>query len=505
MYCTMKAWIFKTIPAIPPSFYSVLVIAVVVYGNFAIAACLLFCVVLSIAWIIWSSQGSKPRSRTSILVFVLLGMIIATYVRVYTYAHQLRFPVHPADVVMLEGVLKNDAIYSGNRYVRHVVWIEDMHTHHEVHAEATGFLEVFAQITDSGYRGDRVILHGYFYDNTGSTGENSREYTLNTGNTSDDASHWRFRVDDIEIHPVTRGIVKYRRRLFLAISQRISALPPRISGLLQSLFLGDRSYLDPIIADRFRKSGNAHVLALSGMHLSLLSLVLTLLFQLFFNQRTSLCIVLCVLTGYCILVGPIPSLVRAYSMIFVFCLARLGRVVPRLSMVFFISFALCAIVYPRLIYEISFMLSSLAILGFVVFLKPVASLLKRYLPQVIATAFSASIAPIVASAPIVLYSFGHIYTGGIVVSVVLGGVISVFLVVGIVYILFPSMPLLPILLEWLYFLSLDIIGIGQLFPAINWKWFIGCLVGGAVVYGCDRWAFHKKSQRFAQVMLYPKT
>lgn len=96
-----------------------------------------------------------------------------------------------------------------------------------------------------------------------------------------------------------------------------SALAKPTQNFLLTLLLGDKSYLSHDLRERFADAGISHMLALSGMHVSIIAgIILFLLFpfNLFgaYRWRYILCIPL--LWGYALITGLYPSTVRAALM-----------------------------------------------------------------------------------------------------------------------------------------------------------------------------------------------
>jgi competence protein ComEC len=73
------------------------------------------------------------------------------------------------------------------------------------------------------------------------------------------AHRWRLRA------PVERARMRVERAV-------LTTVPAREAGVLLALLTGTRSEIDPADRDRFSRSGAAHVLAVSGLHLGLLIL-----------------------------------------------------------------------------------------------------------------------------------------------------------------------------------------------------------------------------------------
>jgi len=98
-----------------------------------------------------------------------------------------------------------------------------------------------------------------------------------------------------------------------------SLLPKEESGLINALLLGNKDTL-PDEADRnFRRLGISHMLAISGMHLSVLTLSLDKIFSLFLRKRRVRRLLLLVpVVFFMLLTGLSPSVLRAGLMLILY-------------------------------------------------------------------------------------------------------------------------------------------------------------------------------------------
>ncbi len=98
----------------------------------------------------------------------------------------------------------------------------------------------------------------------------------------------------------------------LAIRSRLVGSGGPSGELLVALILGDRTGLDPADREAFRRAGLAHVLALSGMHVSLLALGLaSVLGALRFGRRATFAIQCTALVAFTLLTGCLAPVVRS--------------------------------------------------------------------------------------------------------------------------------------------------------------------------------------------------
>lgn len=182
-------------------------------------------------------------------------------------------------------------------------------------------------------------------------------------------------------------------------------------GVASALFLGIRDGIDNEVQNAYRSAGATHVLAVSGLHVGILSWIIAFLFGfLKRNKKTKylyLSLILSVLFGYAFLTGLSPSVLRASVM---FGIIQIGYTFSKRSNIYnnlAFSALILLLASPYMIFEVGFQLSYLAVLG-IVLIQPKLS--KFYIPRnKIINYFwellTVSIAAQLATFPICLYYF----------------------------------------------------------------------------------------------------
>lgn len=176
-------------------------------------------------------------------------------------------------------------------------------------------------------------------------------------------------------------------------------------GVLYAMFTGDRRYVSDYVYGLFASSGTAHLLAVSGLHVSvLLSFAVSILKKLRAKPIIMGASVGIFLLFYLFLTGFSPSVVRASVMALASITAMLfGMRYDSLSS---LCFAACAIiaVNPYRIYDISFQLSFSACFGIITFYKPS----KTLAGEILLSPIKLTAATTLSTLPFVLYSIGKI-------------------------------------------------------------------------------------------------
>lgn len=111
-------------------------------------------------------------------------------------------------------------------------------------------------------------------------------------------------------------------RRFLAA--RIDVLFPENAPLVRALVLGDRSLLSDEQREALRATGTAHLISISGLHVTVLAAMLAFLLGLFLPRRTASLVALLLLIPYGAMIGFSAPYTRALIMFAVFSFARVA-------------------------------------------------------------------------------------------------------------------------------------------------------------------------------------
>lgn len=219
----------------------------------------------------------------------------------------------------------------------------------------------------------------------------------------------------------------FRSRLRDGARQALHRVGERSAGLLLALILGARDSLDREDADAFRAAGCSHILALSGQHLSILALVAVLLLKPLLGPLRARVGAAIFAALFVWLAGASPSLFRAGLMAWIGALAALLDRPQPWVVVIALSLVVSLPLDPEGARSLSFALSYLAVLGLALLAPRAAFLVSRWLPPPLATAVAASLAAQLATAPLVVLTFGTLSAVGVPAAVVAAPLVTVFM------------------------------------------------------------------------------
>jgi competence protein ComEC len=206
-----------------------------------------------------------------------------------------------------------------------------------------------------------------------------------------------------------------RTRAEAALGARLTAANTALS---RGMVLGQDELIDPLERDDFRRSGLAHVLAVSGQNVMLLcALALPLLSRVGAGTGIRVAVLLCLIVVYVPLAGAGASLQRAGIMGAAGLLAlAVGRAASRwyaLELAAVVTLAL----NPRAVEDTGWQLSFAAVLGILLLARPLQASM-RGLPRLLSEGIAVTIAATVATAPVMAHAFGWISLAGLAANVV---------------------------------------------------------------------------------------
>jgi competence protein ComEC len=226
-------------------------------------------------------------------------------------------------------------------------------------------------------------------------------------------------------------------------------------GLALALLLGIRDNLDDKLAAAYREAGCSHVLALSGMHLGILSSVIAFLLKKPLGIRGAAIPGALFVLLYVYLAGVQPSLERSAIMYLLGTLALMGSF-PRSPLSFLgLSFLIQIVIRPESGESLSFILSYLALWGILVPGEGLYGLFRGRIPDLFSRPLSASCGAFIATAAVSAAFFGVLRPVGIFVGILIVPLTTVFMIGSLIWLalncLIPLLSLpLGLVLSFLY-------------------------------------------------------
>jgi competence protein ComEC len=195
-------------------------------------------------------------------------------------------------------------------------------------------------------------------------------------------------------------------------------MPEPQAALTQGILLGIRYNIPSDIRYEFTQTGTAHLLAISGLHLSIMAGILLSVGIWLFGRRRHIYIwlALAVIWFYAIITGLHPPVVRGAIMASLFLAAELlGRQRTAITSLAFAAAVMVGI-HPQILFDAAFQLSFLAIAGLIFIDPPLHNLGRRLvgaalgergwfvsMANIVSDGFSVTLAATIAAWPLIAY------------------------------------------------------------------------------------------------------
>lgn len=285
-----------------------------------------------------------------------------------------------------------------------------------------------------------------------------------------------FRAASVHVISPAPALEQFRTSLRVKVLEKFQSRQGRKTtvwgALASALLLGIRDNLDADLSDGFRNSGCSHILALSGMHLAIISGVLAFLVRRPLGIRWASMLGAVFIIFYVFAAGSQPSLVRAAIMYLIGTFALWGLLkqdpLTLLSMAFIIQLTF----QSETGISYSFILSYLALGGILTLGETIRSLLRGRLPEILSVGLSASIGAFIVTSPVVALFFGSLKPIGILAGLFLAPLSSLFMVLalaalGVSFMPFPLWDVFNFILTWFYHFMRFMVSLIGRFPGFS--------------------------------------
>lgn len=205
-------------------------------------------------------------------------------------------------------------------------------------------------------------------------------------------------------------------------------------SVVEGMVVGSRHSMPAKLREAYSVTGLSHILAVSGLHLGIIVLVISLFLTplklITYGHIVADILTVAVLWLFAVISGASPSVVRAALMFSVLILVRnsMGQYNPINALAFAIFLMLCY--NPQTLYDISFQLSVLAVVGIVAWGVPIVRNI-RFKSRIATALTSTVVIGVVATLwtmPVVSSTFDNIPIVGVVATPVV--LITAYAIVG---------------------------------------------------------------------------
>lgn len=266
----------------------------------------------------------------------------------------------------LEGVILSDPEASGER-----VWVrvraQRLALGEGDFQPVEGQLQAGLPAVQDWRYGDRVLLTGRLQPPPNFAGSDYGQFLSRQGVAGYMGYAQAQRLGAGGGSPFLAGLYALRRKGYEFIN---SALPQPEAALLAGVVLGLENDFPPDLQNAFRDTGTAHIVAISGFNIALLSGLFFGLFRCFLRRYPAVLVSIAAVFAYTFLVGAQASVMRAAVMGSLWLLGReLGRRSAGVNTLAF-SAACMALAQPWIVWDAGFQLSVSATLGLILYAQP---------------------------------------------------------------------------------------------------------------------------------------
>ena len=236
---------------------------------------------------------------------------------------------------------------------------------------------------------------------------------------------WIIKADKIKL-------LKHNKNILYIIKNKIVN---RIESIKNNnyiyLFILGQNNLDSEIRNSYSKNGISHLFAISGMHISLLTLILNKILNLFIKKKKIVFMIISLfLLFYLFLTDYSPSILRA-TLMYIF-----NEIFKKQTPIFRITtiFLLLMIINPYYIYNLGF-LFSFSISFSLIYFNKIINTYKNYFSKLFMTSFIS----FMTSIPILIYNFHEINFIGVLANLIFVPFVSLIVFpIGLITFIIPN-------------------------------------------------------------------
>jgi len=248
-------------------------------------------------------------------------------------------------------------------------------------------------------------------------------------------------------------------------------LPPSESAVFNAMVFGYEKEISEDLKTAFNNTGTRHVLAISGMNISIIAMML-MSFGLMVGmwRKHSFWFAVLGVVSFIFLVGCPPSAVRAGIMGIILLWAKnRGRLAKEWRPVVIAGFFMTALNPTLLVFNIGFQLSFLAVLG-IIFFNGFWGRVFKWVPVKFARdLLSLSMAAQITTLPVLIYNFGTVSVISPIANIFVVPVLTPIMFLGLGFSAFFWWPIAAKIFLWPCWLILKVtVRIVEFFGAIPW-------------------------------------
>lgn len=220
-----------------------------------------------------------------------------------------------------------------------------------------------------------------------------------------------------------------------------------------TILLGDSTFLEQDVRDMFAHAGISHILALSGLHIGIITLLFAIVLlplDLFGLKKLRFLITLIAVIVFAFLVGMPVSVARATQMIGFVLVSRMIYRENASMNALFAAAILILCINPYSLYDIGFQFSFVSVLLILLLAKPLSVVSpKKELLYYFVSLFTVSVVSAIGTTCLTAYYFNIISLFAVITNIIVVPVLPIIVGFGLIYVI-----LLSFGVEWSVFTNI---------------------------------------------------
>lgn len=294
-----------------------------------------------------------------------------------------------------------------------------------------GQVLLYTKESGSLYRGNRIMADGTIsrFQEPSNLGQFDENMYYRSKNISYKMYADKYTVTDTEASGFYRLLANARSRLAAVYGELLNETD---AGIIRAMVLGEKNDLDREIKGLYQKNGIAHILAISGLHVSCVGLSLyRLLRKCGASDRLSVSVTIAAILCYGAMTGFSVSTIRAVVMMILFLVSRLiGKTYDMLSGACFAALIIL-IREPLQLFQCGFLLSFGAIFGIGTILPVLEKLAPEWGWHNLFKSFLMSFSIQIVTLPIILFYYFEFPLYGVFLNLIILPLASIVLILSI--------------------------------------------------------------------------